>query len=376
MAIYKAKDEKATKDGRKWFFIASYKQADGTRKKFHSQKYFTKYDAYDAERTFILSRNADRVNTTITFKELYNLFFEFQKDKVKVSTIRNYKNKITYLKPFMNKKIYEINIDLYLNWHKEINQTNLSTRTKVDILKFFKSILNFGTRWYGYDFKDMYNKLIGFKNPNELPKEMDYYTLKEFVKYISVETDLKYKCLFMCLYFCGLRMGELRGLTWECVDLEKKTLRINKNIVDVPNKKKSYTVTSPKTVKSIRTIPLCGSVVDGLIKYKKECKKYYHFSKYWYVFGDIDPIGSSTVRDRNKKNAELASLKHIRIHDFRHSCVSFLIDQGANITLVASYMGHTKIDETLNTYAHLYRNTLEGIVEKMDINIKNFNIQI
>lgn len=376
MAVIKAPEKSWTKDGRKYFFVASYKNVNGERKRFHSKKYFTKIDAYEAERTFILSQNAKQVDTTITFKELYNLFYEFQEDKVKTSTKRNYKNKITYLKPFLNKKIYEIDIDLYMKWHKELNQTNLGTRTKIDILKFFKSILNFGTRWYGYDFKILYNKLIGFKRPDELPKEMDYYTLKEFVQYIAVEKDLKYRCLFMCLYFCGLRIGEIRGLTWDCVDFEKKTIRVNKNIVDVPNKKKSYTVTSPKTAKSIRTIPLCISVVDGLIKYKQVCQKYYHFSKYWYVFGDIDPIGSSTIRDRNKKNAELANLKHIRIHDFRHSCVSFLIDQGANITLVASYMGHTKIDETLNTYAHLYRNTLEGIVEKMDINIKNFNIEI
>ena len=376
MAVFKAPENKWTKDGRKYFFMTSYINAKGERKRFHSRKYHTKLDAYEAERTFVLSRKRELVDTTITFRELYLLFYDFQSDKVKASTIRNYKNKVAYLEPFMNKKIYELDIDLYMKWHKEMNMTKLATRTKIDILKFLKSILNFGTKWYNYDFREMYNKMIGFRKPDEVPKEMEYYTFNEFMKYIEVEDDLKYRCLFMCLYFCGLRMGELRGLTWDAIDFENKTLRVNKNIVDVKNKNKSYIVTSPKTIKSRRTIPLCDCVVEGLLKYRHECRKYYHFGKTWFVFGDIDPISSSTVRGRNERNAELAKIKQIRIHDFRHSCVSFLIDQGANITLVASYMGHTKVDETLNTYAHFYRNTLEGIINMMDNKIKDFNIKI
>lgn len=376
MAVIKAREDKWTKNGRKYFFMASYKNANGERKRFHSKKYFTRFEAYEAERTFILSQNISKVDTTLTFRELYNLFYKFQEDKVKATTKQNYRTKIVYLEPFMDRKIYEINIDLYMKWRNELNQTNLGTRTKIDILKFFKSILNYGTRWYNYDFKEMYNKMIGFKRPDELPKEMEYYTLKEFIQFISVEKDLKYRCMFMCLYFCGLRMGELRGLTWDCIDFERRILRVTKNIVEVPTKKKSYTVTSPKTPKSRRTIPLCNCVCEGLLKYKDYCKKYYHFNNTWYVFGNLDPIATSTVRNRNARNAELSNMKHIRIHDFRHSCVSFLIDESANITLVATYMGHTKIDETLNTYAHLYRNTLDGIVEKMDEKIKNFNIEI
>ena len=57
----------------------------------------------------------------------------------------------------------------------------------------------------------------------------------------------------------------------------------------------------------------------------------------------------------------------IRIHDFRHSCASLLIDSGANITLVAKYLGHSKIDETLNTYSHMYQNRLENIVQIIEV---------
>ena len=63
----------------------------------------------------------------------------------------------------------------------------------------------------------------------------------------------------------------------------------------------------------------------------------------------------------------MARVKDIRIHDFRHSCASLLIDSGANITLVAKYLGHTKIDENLNTYSHMYQNRLENIVQIIEV---------
>ena len=39
---------------------------------------------------------------------------------------------------------------------------------------------------------------------------------------MSVIDDIKFKALFETLYFCRLRMGELRGLTWKCVDFKRR----------------------------------------------------------------------------------------------------------------------------------------------------------
>ena len=72
----------------------------------------------------------------------------------------------------------------------------------------------------------------------------------------------------------------------------------------------------------------------------------------------------------------MARVKDIRIHDFRHSCASLLIDSGANITLVAKYLGHTKIDETLNTYSHMYQNRLDTIVNIIELQNSRLNNNI
>ena len=50
------------------------------------------------------------------------------------------------------------------------------------------------------------------------------------ISLISVEEDIKFRCGFQLLYYCGLRIGELKGLTWKDIDFENKTVSINKQI--------------------------------------------------------------------------------------------------------------------------------------------------
>ena len=113
-----------------------------------------------------------------------------------------------------------------------------------------------------------------------------------------------------------------------------------------------HLVTTPKTRSSVRTIPISEILVKDLKVLKERQEKIYGFKESWFILGSFEPISPDRIRLRKNKNCELAKVKQIRIHDFRHSCASLLISKGANITLVAKYLGHTKIDETLNTYSH------------------------
>ena len=70
--------------------------------------------------------------------------------------------------------------------------------------------------------------------------------------------------------------------------------------------------------------------------------------------------------DRRTLIANKAGLKSIRLHDFRHSCASLLINNGANVTLVAKFLGHTKIEETINTYSHMFSTALDNVVSIID----------
>ena len=71
---------------------------------------------------------------------------------------------------------------------------------------------------------------------------------------------------------------------------------------------------------------------------------------------------SNALADRKNTNCEKAGVKQIRLHDLRYSCASLLINKGANIQVVAKYLGQTKIEKTLKTYSHLFISTLDEII--------------
>ena len=96
-------------------------------------------------------------------------------------------------------------------------------------------------------------------------------------------------------------------------------------------------------------------------------KHYYWFNDDYFIVSDAKPIADSNIYLRRTKLATLAGLKVIRIHDFRHSCTSLLIYKGANIITVSKFLGHTKIEETLNTYTHLYKNAFTDITSLIDV---------
>lgn len=87
--------------------------------------------------------------------------------------------------------------------------------------------------------------------------------------------------------------------------------------------------------------------------YEQDKKEYYGFNNDFFVVSDTKPIADSNIYLRRNKLANLAGLKVIRIQDFRHS-----INNDANVTLVAKYLGYTKIEETLNTYSHMFSTVL------------------
>ena len=369
MATRLLEQYKWTKDGRKWVFYTWETTLDGKRRKKFSKAYHTKKEALAAEREYVGKMNLKTFSKDkeMTFKDLYEAYYEYQEDKVKATTIKTYKDRIKYMKLLDNIKLKDLSVVHYELWRKELGKMNISTRYKNHIQKFIKIVLNWGTKMYGYDFRLFYNKITNFTNPNEIKKEMDFYTLEEFKKFISYEDDIKFKCLYETLYYCGLRKGEARALTWEDINFEEKLLRVNKNVVSLGSESsKYYSITTPKTKSSIRTIPIGNILLEDLKLLLESDKKKYGFKMTWFVFGNDNPITNSKVRCHKNSLCKKANLKQIRIHDFRHSCASLLINNGANINVVASYLGHTKIDETLNTYSHMFKNQMSDVVDTIN----------
>lgn len=259
----------------------------------------------------------------------------------------------------------DIKLEHYIQWRKRIGALDQSDKTKNGYYKLLKTILNYGTKWHDYNFTSIYNKMEKFNNPNRPPKEMKFYTWKEFKQFVSVIDDIKWKALFEVLFLCGLRRGELRGLNWDNIEFYNNELPVVKNVVQERDSRQ-YILTTPKTRTSTRTLPLPQKVMDDIHELYFGEKKKYGFSEKWYIFGDKEPLSAHILRHTKNKYTQLARFKQIRIRDFRHSCASVFINNGASIMVVAKFLGHAKIDETLNTYSHLFKNKMDKIVQKMN----------
>lgn len=85
--------------------------------------------------------------------------------------------------------------------------------------------------------------------------------------------------MFETLYFCGLRRGELRGLTWENIDLEEKNLTVNKNCVNEKGDHGYWKLYTPKTRTNYRTIPMPDILVNDLKTLKEESMKIKSFNE-------------------------------------------------------------------------------------------------
>lgn len=179
MAVYK--DNRPTKDDKTWFFKTQYEGFDCTKKPKKSGKFATKKEAELAELEFKISLHEKINHNEITFEEMIELFLNFKKKRVRETTCYNYGNKIPQLKPLFKVKLKDFNYSHFERWHDYMDyETTLATRTKNDIYKFLKSILNYATAWYEFSFVKVYPKMTNFNNPNELPPEQLCFTYDEF----------------------------------------------------------------------------------------------------------------------------------------------------------------------------------------------------
>lgn len=375
MSVRQLKENKITKDGRSWVFIQYSKGLDGKRHQYQSQAYMTEEEAIQAEKIYLNKYKDVEVNPHMTFKEAYTIYYDYQKDKIKDSTLKTYRDRIKYIGLLDNVELVNLNWDLYQKWRAQMNKTNLCDRYKTDIQKFIKQIINFAEKQWDFNLRKFYNKLEPFKTLGTLKKEMDFYEPEEFFKFISVVDDLRYKCFFELLYYCGLRRSEARGLQWKHIDFNNRTLTLSQQVLNPSNSNASteWYISSTKTEASNRTIPISTTLLNDLAELKKTNERLSKFKQTWFVLGDDVPMATGRMYFYRDKYAKKAGIRRIRLHDFRHSCASALISGAAPITAVSNFLGHSETTETLETYTHMFKKDLANVPKFFDTLEKDFN---
>lgn len=377
MPVYK--DIEKTKDGRQFYFKASYKDLRGNLKQYKSKKYTTKKEAELEEALFITKKT----NTNRTKFEIVALdYFKDLTARKKASTVYSYtKDYNNHIKAFFEGVyIEEMDINFIRSWKDEMSKKSLSINYLNKIYVVLDNIFNFAIKNYGLN-NNPVNTLGRFEKPNdEVVKDEDklrYITHDQFEQFIKVVDDSMYNLFFTFLYYTGVRKGEAFGITWEDIDFNKNEISINKTLNnDIKGK---YSITSNKTSTN-RKIKMSSHLKQELTNYKNEKTKYNNFKESWFVFGDVNPLPKTTVDRYKHKYFELSGVKEITLHEFRHSHVSLLINEYVKVSkekgskidmdkfffMLSTRLGHS-IEVMLKTYAHLSPDIMQDeIVDLLD----------
>ena len=206
---------------------------------------------------------------------------------------------------------------------------------------------------------------------------------------LSVCEDERLKLAINLSFSCSLRLGELLGLTWDCVDISpeaieenrsyvfinKESQRIRKESLDAldgkdvllvfpTNHKKNSTVRilkTPKTESRVRKIFLPKSVANMLVDWKAEQDEMKEilgdeYMDYNLVMASTFglPLGDGAIRGPLKKLIEDYNLPPVVFHSFRHSSVTYKLKlNGGDIKAVQGNSGHAQVNMVTDVYSHI-----------------------
>ncbi|MDX9917064.1 MAG: tyrosine-type recombinase/integrase [Gudongella sp.] len=210
---------------------------------------------------------------------------------------------------------------------------------------------------------------------------IQFYDEEQTIRLLELmnQQPLKFQAAIYIALFCGLRNGEILGLTWDDIDFNNMTIRINK--VRAYTEADGMITKAPKTKSSIRIISAPDTVLEILSAYKLEQEKEIQilgnlWDKNWFdtpwLFTQPEGKGmylqtiskwfKKTVDDYN--NAILADpeikpddkikniLPVLSIHKLRHTSATLLISKNTDIRTVSARLGHSQTSTTMDIYVH------------------------
>ena len=319
------------------------------------QKMFLLTKQLKGVREIIVSRKR-RKNFRVVTEE----WLKYKKNTVKKSTYYNYSYSVEkYLYPkFADQDITQIKD--YNDFIEKLTDT-LAPKTVRDIVTKLKEIINF--------YEEEHNTKLNIKKmslPKMNKKEIQILSNKEkqkLEKYCIQQNDLKSLGILICLN-TGLRVGEVCALRWENVDFETRRIHVEKTIERIYSKEENKTIViidTPKSITSVRTIPINSKLYNILKQIRGKSKK-----------TDFVLTGSSEhyVEPRNyqyhfKEILKRNKVKKYKFHTLRHTFATNCIEAGMDIKSLSEILGHADVSITLNIYVHSSDKTKRKYLEKI-----------
>lgn len=183
------------------------------------------------------------------------------------------------------------------------------------------------------------------------------YSADEIQQLFNAIKGHELEVLIKLTAFYGLRRSEALGLKWKACDFGQRTISINHTIHRIHDDGATMNIARDKVKRksSYRTLPMPGPIAEMLLHYRRQRYADGLPDPDAYLFldkkGDIIKPGfvSQTFAKLLKEN----ELRHIRLHDLRHSSAGVLISNRVPLIEVQQWLGHSTINTTADLYVHL-----------------------
>ena len=341
--------------------IINYTDANGNYKKIERTAY-GKSEAQTLEQ--MLRAQVDAApGCSMSVRALFSEYIQDKAMSSRESTCDKVRRTLEHgvMPHFENKKLDDLDVRNLQKWKIAVSEQDTKISTKQKLFQEFSTMLKFAVR-RGYiktnpldqigNFKDVY-----FEKPQDV---LHYYTADQYLTYISTvksfaaerDTAIEWGMyvFFAVAFYTGARKGEINALKW--TDIDGNILHIRRSISQ--KLKGDDRETPPKNKSSYRDLQIPDPLSKILAEQKQRQQQDPRFTDEWRVCGGDTTLRDTTIERRNTEYAKASCLPHIRIHDFRHTHASVLVNDGINIQEIARRLGHSKVEQTWNTYAHLY----------------------
>lgn len=261
----------------------------------------------------------------------------------------------------------------------------LTPRTVREIHKTLRNAFNLAVKW----------ELIS-RNPvahATLPKEeaakRDIWTVETLFKALEACDDDQLSLAINLAFACSLRMGEMLGLTWDCVDISQESIekgranifvnkelqRVNREVLEKLGDKDvvykfpsalcrattALVLKAPKTKTSVRRVYLPETVAQMLIEKKKEQEE--HKALFGEEYTDFDlvfaypngrPVEGAIINRALNKLIKDNGLPKVVFHSLRHSSITYKLKlNGGDMKSVQGDSGHAQLKMVADVYSHI-----------------------
>lgn len=313
-------------------------------------------DAYAGEQD-TARRGGAVVKANVTYQDLVKEFQGAHYIGLRPSAARDYDRSLARAGRYLNGKLLRAirTADIEVARDKELARIRVKkpgggALSVNKMVRSLRTLFKFGqSRGYIVQNVATFVKRLKTKPTHEKPKDTAVLTPKELSELIAA-TDPNWRTAIGILGYGGLRIGELLGLQWSDVELDRGRILVRRQVCGV-----SGEFREPKTVAGTRFIELPPDTIKELRSWRLRCPKK-------EVADLLFPNENGGAFDYHNFSRRVflpalrrAGLRRVRIHDLRHGCASMLIAAGADIAAVSRQLGHANVSITLSVYSHWFK---------------------